>query len=67
MLDLYLKYNIVVFEVVFTVTTRHEWACFCDGIGVERRDAASLSIRGSKFDATLISWEEPDGQSPRYL
>lgn len=37
MIDLDLKYNILVIDIVFTVTARHEWDGTCDGIGVGRR------------------------------
>ena len=68
MIDLYLKYNIFIFEIVFIVTTRHEWGCSCDGIGVERRRyRESLALRS----VMLINWEELDHQNlgtyKRYL
>jgi len=57
-INLYLKDNIFVFEIVFSVTTRHEWVCSCDGIGMERRrrrePLAAQSI------VALINREEPD-------
>ena len=64
MIDLYLKYNIFIFEIVFIVTTRHEWDCSCDEIGVgRRRYRESLSAQS----VALINWEESGRQNPRYL
>ena len=36
MIDLYLKDDIVVFEIIFIVPSRHERVCGVGGIGVER-------------------------------
>ena len=68
MIDFYLKYDMIVFEIEFTVTTRHEWHCYHDEIGVERRRCCESLATQS---VTLIRWEEPDrrnlGTYERYL
>ena len=60
MIDLYLKYDICVFKIIFVVTAWHEWDCGWDGIGVEkRRCRESLAAQS----LTLINREEPDHQN----
>ena len=42
LITLYLKYDIFVFEIVFTVATRHEWNAVVMGFGWGGQDATSL-------------------------